>query len=151
MSCSRWRCCPARGSTGRRGWCHWGSEIGSGSCQPRSRATRPGCGTWKGFLNVFWIGFEGILKKYYRGFFKRVLKFLKVVYRVFHMPTDLVWVDFDLGVQLPSRFCWIPISPGRIGQTVEHTKFKSTLPNKRADGTPWADLGNRSWTRSAAP
>ena len=38
--------------------------------------------------------------------------------------------------QLPSRFCQIPISPRRIGQTVERTKYKSTRPSPRADGTP---------------
>ena len=30
--------------------------------------------------------------------------------------------------QLPTRFCHIPISPGRIGQTVEHSKSKSLNP-----------------------
>ena len=37
--------------------------------------------------------------------------------------------------QLYSRFCQIPIRPGRIGQTVEHSKYKSTQPSQRADGT----------------
>ena len=37
---------------------------------------------------------------------------------------------------MPSYFCQIPISPGRIGQTVEHSKFKSTQPSPHADGTP---------------
>ena len=45
----------------------------------------------------------------------------------------LLYVDF---VQLPSRFCQIPICPGRIGQTVEHSNFKSTQPIPRSDGTP---------------
>ena len=45
----------------------------------------------------------------------------------------LLYVDF---VQLPSCFCQIPICPGRIGQTVEHSNFKSTQPIPRSDGTP---------------
>ena len=36
----------------------------------------------------------------------------------------LGWVDIDL----PIRFCPIPISRGRIGQTVEHSKSMSTQP-----------------------
>ena len=37
---------------------------------------------------------------------------------------------------LPSRFCQIPICPVRIGQTVEHIKFKSIQPSPRADESP---------------
>ena len=52
----------------------------------------------------------------------------RTVYRVPQLLMHLGWVDFDLFPQLSSR-CWqIPISPGRIGQTVEHSKFKSTEP-----------------------
>ena len=40
---------------------------------------------------------------------------------------------FHYLAHLPSRFCQIPISPGRIGQAVEHSKFKSTQPSPRAD------------------
>ena len=50
------------------------------------------------------------------------------------------WVGLTLILvfhHLPSRFCQIPISPRRIGQTVEHTKYKSTRPSPRADGTPY--------------
>ena len=37
---------------------------------------------------------------------------------------------------LPSCFCKIPISPGRIGQTMERSKLKSTQPSPGADETP---------------
>ena len=37
----------------------------------------------------------------------------------------LIWVPQHLA-QLQWNFCQIPISPGRIGQTVEHPKSKST-------------------------
>ena len=47
----------------------------------------------------------------------------------------LIWV-FHYLAHLPSRFCQIPISPGRFGQTVEHSKFKSTQPSPRADEFP---------------
>ena len=46
------------------------------------------------------------------------------MYRVIHLVVDLGWVDFDLGrvfhrlAHLPSHFCQISFSPGRIGQTV---------------------------------
>ena len=38
--------------------------------------------------------------------------------------------------QLPRRFCHIPISPSRIGQTVEHSKSKSTKPSLSSLETP---------------
>ena len=38
--------------------------------------------------------------------------------------------------QLPSRFCQIPISPSRVGKTVEHSKSKSTKPSLSSLGTP---------------
>ena len=51
----------------------------------------------------------------------------------------LIWV-FPHLAQLPNRcLCQIPISPGRIGQTVGHSKFKSMQPSPRADGTPFTD------------
>ena len=37
--------------------------------------------------------------------------------------------------QLPSRFCQIPITPSRVGQTVEHSKSKSTKPSLSSLGT----------------
>ena len=46
-------------------------------------------------------------------------------YRVSHLlgvGSTLILVFHHLA-RLPSRFCQIPISPGRIGQTVEHSKF----------------------------
>ena len=58
------------------------------------------------------------------------------------MLLDLGWVGLTLISvfhhidQLPSRFCQIPISPRRVGQTVEHSKFKSTQPNPGAHKTP---------------
>ena len=39
----------------------------------------------------------------------------------------LIWVFHRLA-QLHSHFCQIPISPGRIGQTVEHPKSKPSQP-----------------------
>ena len=63
-------------------------------------------------------------------------------YRMSHLLVDLGWVGFTLIwvfhhlAQLPSRFCQIPISPGRIGQTVEHSKFKSTQPSLEHMGHP---------------
>ena len=65
------------------------------------------------------------------------------------MLADLGWVDFDLSVPpiLPSCFCQIPISPSRVGQTVEHPKFKSTKPSISSHGTPCTILppmGNHS-------
>ena len=50
-----------------------------------------------------------------------------------------IWMFHHLS-QLPSRFCQIPFSPDRIGQTVEHSTFKSTQPSPRADGTPCSKL-----------
>ena len=47
----------------------------------------------------------------------------------------LIWV-FHLLAHLQSCFCQIPIRPGRIGQTVEHSKFKSAQPSPRGHGTP---------------
>ena len=50
------------------------------------------------------------------------------------------WVDFDLGVppSCPTAqpLLKIPVRPGRIFHTVELSKFKSTQPSPRADGTP---------------
>ena len=52
----------------------------------------------------------------------------------------LVWVDFDFCVPpscpAASRFSQIPISPSRVGQTVEHSKSKSTKPSLSSLGTP---------------
>ena len=58
------------------------------------------------------------------------MKTAKTMYRVTHLLASLVWVDFDLGcsTNLPSQFFQFLISPGTIGQTVEHSKFKSTQP-----------------------
>ena len=48
-----------------------------------------------------------------------------VVHRVRHwVGLTVIWM-FHLLVQLPSGFRQIPISPGRTGQTVEHSEFKS--------------------------
>ena len=64
------------------------------------------------------------------------------MYRASHVLVDLGWVDFDFCVQfhhlaqLPSRLCQIPISPSRVGQTVEHSKSNSTKPSLRAHGMP---------------
>ena len=38
--------------------------------------------------------------------------------------------------QLPSCFCQIPIRPSRVGQTMEHSKSKSTKPSLSSLGTP---------------
>ena len=43
---------------------------------------------------------------------------------------------FNHLAQLPSRFCQIPISPSRVGQTKEHSKSKSTKPRPSSLGTP---------------
>ena len=43
---------------------------------------------------------------------------------------------FNRLAQLPSRFCQIQISQSRIGQTVEHSKFKATKPSLSSLGTP---------------
>ena len=50
----------------------------------------------------------------------------------------LIWM-FHLLAHLPSRLWQIPISPSRIGQTVEHSKFKSAQPSPRAHETPCTD------------
>ena len=42
--------------------------------------------------------------------------------------------------QLPGGLGQIALGPRRIRQTVEHSKFKSTQPNRRADGTPCSSL-----------
>ena len=61
-------------------------------------------------------------------------------YRVSHVLVDLGWVEFDFCVPpscpAASRFCQVPISPSRVGQTVEHSKSKSTKPSLRADESP---------------
>ena len=44
--------------------------------------------------------------------------------------------------QLPSRFCQSPISPSRVGQTVEHSKSKSTKPSLSSLGTPCISVPN---------
>ena len=77
-------------------------------------------------------------KKTKKTFIRNVAYIPPCVYRVSHVLVDLGWVDFDLSVLpiLPSLFCQIPISPSRVGQTVEHSKSKSTKPSLRAHGTP---------------
>ena len=43
----------------------------------------------------------------------------------------MTWIwKFHHVAQLPSRFCQIPISPSRIGQTVEHLKSRSINPTQ---------------------
>ena len=53
------------------------------------------------------------------------------MYGVSHLLVDLGW--FDNLAQLPSRFCPIPISPGRILQTVEHHRVNPTRSMSRWD------------------
>ena len=55
---------------------------------------------------------------------------------------------------MPSYFCHIPISPGKIGQTVEHSKFKPTQPSPRANGIPCTQvelLGNQIYHITLVP
>ena len=67
-----------------------------------------------------------------------------MIVRVIHRVVDLGWVA--LGSTLiwvfhhlahpASLSCQTPISPGRIWQTVEHSKLKSTQPSPREDESP---------------
>ena len=55
---------------------------------------------------------------------------------------------------MPSRFCQIPICPQRIGQMVEHSKFKPTQPSPRANGIPCTQvelLGNQIYHITLVP
>ena len=76
------------------------------------------------------------------------------------------WVEFTLiwvlhhPPHLPSRFCQIPISPGRIGQTVEHTKFSQPNSVHEQMVTPctcmspsvlWPPLSWRLWPWPRTP
>ena len=71
-----------------------------------------------------------------------------MIVRVIHRVVDLGWVA--LGSTLiwvfhhlahpASLSCQTPISPGRIWQTVEHSKLKSTQPSPRADMMLWGPI-----------
>ena len=58
----------------------------------------------------------------------------KMTVCLFTLPTGgpiCSWVGLTLILiaQLPSCFCQIPISPGRIDPTVQHSNLNSTLPS----------------------
>ena len=63
----------------------------------------------------------------------------ELIYRVSHLLVDLGWVDSDLGVppSCTAAYAKFISAEAESGwQTLECSKFKSTQPSPRADGTP---------------
>ena len=81
------------------------------------------------FVQSYWLNHIFSKKS---QFCDRFVKPTKKNSRVTQVSRDLVWVDFD--------FCQIPISPSRTGQTVEHSKSKSTKPSLSSLGIPCTNL-----------
>ena len=120
-----WVWAPTWGCRRRRTWRRRGWRL-----RPRQRWGwgRP---PWKDYLLIF-----SALKmtKSYRPYFSRSSTGCPIC--------SCTWVGLTLIrvfhhlAQLPSHFWQIPIIQGRIGQTIEQSKFKSSRPIPRADGTP---------------
>ena len=108
-------------------------DLSLHNCLQFPEAEEESCASWFGERHVRCTQFNNTLDSRVG---RRSSTLLQGVPSATWVGLNLIWVFHHLA-QLLIRFCQINTSPSRIRQTVQvqHSKFKSTQPSARVDGT----------------